>query len=402
MALIVQKFGGTSVADAARVEHVAEIITNTYEKGYNVVAVVSAQGKFTDVLVEKAAEINPHASRREMDMLLSAGEQISVALLAMAIEKKGYPVKSLLGWQAGFATDASHTNARIRRIETERIENELGKRTILIVAGFQGVDRYEDVTTLGRGGSDTSAVALAAALHAKRCQIYTDVDGIYTADPRVVEHPVKLDVISYDEMLELASLGANVMHNRSVEMGKRYHVEIEVLSSMEEKPGTIIKEEVDVEQMIIRGVAKDTEVARISINEIKDAPGMAYRVFSLVAEAQINIDIILQSVGRGGTKDIAFIVAKQNAEECVRVLTEHQKQLGFKSVSCDTDIAKVSVVGAGLESHHGVAAKVFEALAKSDINIEMISTSEIKISCIVNVEDAQRAVRAIHREFFDD
>ncbi len=402
MDLIVQKFGGTSVADAARVEHVAEIITNTYEKGYNVVAVVSAQGKFTDVLVEKAAEINPHASRREMDMLLSAGEQISVALLAMAIEKKGYPVKSLLGWQAGFATDASHTNARIRRIETERIENELGKRTILIVAGFQGVDRYEDVTTLGRGGSDTSAVALAAALHAKRCQIYTDVDGIYTADPRIVEHPVKLDVISYDEMLELASLGANVMHNRSVEMGKRYHVEIEVLSSMEEKPGTIIKEEVDVEQMIIRGVAKDTEVARISINEIKDAPGMAYRVFSLVAEAQINIDIILQSVGRGGTKDIAFIVAKQNAEECVRVLTEHQKQLGFKSVSCDTDIAKVSVVGAGLESHHGVAAKVFEALAKSDINIEMISTSEIKISCIISIEDAQRAVRAIHREFFDD
>ena len=402
MDLIVQKFGGTSVADAARVEHVAEIITNTYEKGYNVVAVVSAQGKFTDVLVEKAAEINPHASRREMDMLLSAGEQISVALLAMAIEKKGYPVKSLLGWQAGFATDASHTKARIRRIETERIENELGKRTILIVAGFQGVDRYEDVTTLGRGGSDTSAVALAAALHAKRCQIYTDVDGIYTADPRIVEHPVKLDVISYDEMLELASLGANVMHNRSVEMGKRYHVEIEVLSSMEEKPGTIIKEEVDVEQMIIRGVAKDTEVARISINEIKDAPGMAYRVFSLVAEAEINIDIILQSVGRDGTKDIAFIIAKQNAEECVRVLNEHQKQLGFKSVSCDTDIAKVSVVGAGLETHHGVAAKVFEALAKSDINIEMISTSEIKISCIVNIEDAQRAVRAIHREFFDD
>ncbi len=402
MDLIVQKFGGTSVADAARVEHVADIITETYDRGFNVVAVVSAQGKFTDVLVEKAREINPHASKREMDMLLSAGEQISVALLAMAIEKRGYPVKSLLGWQAGFATDASHTNARIRRIETERIENELGKRTILIVAGFQGVDRYEDVTTLGRGGSDTSAVALAAALHAKRCQIYTDVDGVYTADPRVVENPVKLSTISYDEMLELASLGANVMHNRSVEMGKRYHVEIEVLSSMEKKPGTVIKEEVDVEEMIIRGVAKDTEVARISIKEIKDAPGMAYKVFSLVAEAGINIDIILQSVGRGDTKDIAFIVSKDNAEECVHVLRSHQKQLGFSAVTADMDIAKVSVVGAGLESHYGVAAKVFGALAKSDINIEMISTSEIKISCIVNVEDAQRAVRAIHREFFDD
>lgn len=402
MELIVQKFGGTSVADAARVEHVAEIITGTYERGYNIVAVVSAQGKFTDVLVGKAAEINPHASKREMDMLLAAGEQISVALLAMAIEKRGYPVKSMLGWQAGFSTDANHTNARIRRIETERMENELGKRTILIVAGFQGVDRYEDITTLGRGGSDTSAVALAAALHAEKCQIYTDVDGIYTADPRIVEHPVKLSAISYDEMLELASLGANVMHNRSVEMGKRYRVEIEVLSSMEEKPGTIIKEEVDVEQMIIRGVAKDTEVARISIGEIKDTPGMAYRVFSLVAKAKINIDIILQSVGRGGTKDIAFIVSKENAEECMAVLNAHKKELGFKTLSCDTDIAKVSVVGAGLETHHGVAAKVFEALAKSDINIEMISTSEIKISVIVNIEEAQRAVRAIHRQFFDD
>jgi aspartate kinase len=398
--LIVQKFGGTSVANAERVEHVADIITRTYEKGNNVVAVVSAQGKFTDVLVEKANEINPRASRREMDMLLSAGEQISVALLAMAIEKRGYPVKSMLGWQAGFATDANHSKARIRRINTERMENELAKRTILIVAGFQGLDRYDDMTTLGRGGSDTSAVALAAALHAKRCQIFTDVDGVYTADPRIVEHPVKLQEITYDEMLELASLGANVLHNRSVEMGKRYNVEIEVLSSMEEKPGTIIKEETNLEEMIIRGVAKDTNVARISLGEIEDTPGMAFRVFSLLAERKINIDIILQSIGRNGTKDIVFTVPKDAAEEAVAVLSEHKKALNFNTITCDTEIAKVSIVGAGMESNPGVAATLFEALASNNINIQMIATSEIKISVLIDIEDTQRAVRAIHSAFY--
>lgn len=402
MQLIVQKFGGTSVADAERVEHVADIITRTYDKGYNVVAVVSAQGKFTDVLVDKANEINPKASRREMDMLLSAGEQISVALLAMAIEKRNYPVKSLLGWQAGFSTDANHSKARIRRINTERMENELSKRTILIVAGFQGVDRYDDMTTLGRGGSDTSAVAIAAALHAKRCQIFTDVDGVYTADPRIVEHPVKLEEITYDEMLELASLGANVLHNRSVEMGKRYNVEIEVLSSLEEKPGTVIKEETKVEQMIIRGVTKDTNVARISINEIEDTPGMAFRVFSLLAEKKISIDIILQSIGRDGTKDIVFTVPKDAAEEAVAVLSEHQKALRFHTITCDTRIAKVSIVGAGMESNPGVAAMLFQALADSSINIQMIATSEVKISVIIDIEDANRAVRAIHRAFYGD
>ncbi len=400
MQLIVQKFGGTSVADAARVEHVADIITRTYDKGYNVVAVVSAQGKFTDVLVDKAAEINPKASRREMDMLLSAGEQISVALLAMAIEKRNYPVKSLLGWQAGFSTDANHSKARIRRINTERMENELSKRTILIVAGFQGLDRYDDMTTLGRGGSDTSAVALAAALHAKRCQIFTDVDGVYTADPRIVDHPVKLSEVTYDEMLELASLGANVLHNRSVEMGKRYNVEIEVLSSLEEKPGTIIKEETKVEQMIIRGVTKDTNVARISLGEIEDTPGMAFRVFSLLAEKKINIDIILQSIGRNETKDIVFTVSKDSAEEAVSVLSEHQKSLKFRTITCDTEIAKVSIVGAGMESNPGVATRLFEALASNNINIQMIATSEIKISVLIDIEDAQRAVRAIHNAFY--
>lgn len=402
MQLIVQKFGGTSVADAARVEHAAQIITETYDRGYNVVAVVSAQGKFTDVLVEKANEINEHASRREMDMLLSSGEQISAALLAMAIEKRGYPVKSLLGWQAGFVTDANHANARIRRINTERVENELAKRTILIVTGFQGVDRYDDMTTLGRGGSDTSAVALAAALHAERCQIYTDVDGVYTADPRIVDHPVKLSEITYDEMLELASLGANVLHNRSVEMGKRYNVKIEVLSSLEEKPGTIIKEETDVEQMIIRGVTKDANVASISIGEIEDMPGTAFRVFSLLAAKKINVDIILQSIGRGGTKDIVFTVPKEHAEESVEILRAHQKPLKFQTISCDRQIAKVSVVGAGLESNPGVAAALFEALAKQNINIRMIATSEIKISVILDIADAERAVRAVHEAFFGD
>ncbi|MBR6736230.1 MAG: aspartate kinase [Oscillospiraceae bacterium] len=400
MQLIVQKFGGTSVADAARVENVANIITKTYDQGYNVIAVVSAQGKFTDVLVDKATEINQKASRREMDMLLSAGEQISVALLAMAIEKRGYPVKSMLGWQAGFKTDSNHSNARIKRIDTERIENELSKRTILIVAGFQGINRYDDMTTLGRGGSDTSAVALAAALHAKKCQIYTDVDGIYTADPRIVDKPVKLEEVTYDEMLELASLGANVLHNRSVEMGKRYNVEIEVLSSFEEKPGTIIKEETKLEQIIIRGVAKDTNVARISIGEIADVPGMAFKVFSLLAKEKINVDIILQSIGRDGSKDIVFTVSKDAAEETVRILSEHKKSLKFSSVTCDTQIAKVSVVGAGIESNPGVAAKLFEALARVNVNIQMIATSEIKISVIVDEADALRAVRAAHEAFY--
>lgn len=398
--LIVQKFGGTSVANAERVENVADIITRTYDKGYNVVAVVSAQGKFTDTLVAKASEINTRASRREMDMLLSAGEQISVALLAMAIEKRGYSVKSMLGWQAGFKTDSNHSNARIRRIDTERLENELSKRTILIVAGFQGINRYDDMTTLGRGGSDTSAVALAAALGARKCQIYTDVDGIYTADPRIVDKPVKLDEVTYDEMLELASLGANVLHNRSVEMGKRYNVEIEVLSSFEDKPGTIIKEETKLEQIIIRGVAKDTNVARVSIGEIADVPGMAFKVFSLLAKEKINVDIILQSIGRDGSKDIVFTVSKDAAEETVRILNEHKKALKFSTVTCDTEIAKVSVVGAGIESNPGVAAKLFEALARVNVNIQMIATSEIKISVIVDEPDALRAVRAAHEAFF--
>ena len=402
MDLIVQKFGGTSVANAERVEHVADLITRTYDKGNNVLAVVSAQGKFTDVLVDKANEINPKGSRREMDVLLSAGEQISIALLALAIEKRGYPVKSMLGWQAGFVTDSNHSNARIRRINTERVQNELAKRTIIIVAGFQGLDRYDDMTTLGRGGSDTIAVALAAALNAKKCQIYTDVDGVYTADPRIVKGAKKLDSISYDEMLELATLGAQVLHNRSVEMAKRYNVDLEVLSSLEDKPGTIIKEEANVEKMIISGVAKDTNVARISLLELKDQPGMAFRIFSLLAKEKINVDIILQSVGRDGTKDITFTVAKENADHAVEILSKSKEQIGCKAVLCDKEVAKVSIVGAGMESNPGVACKLFDALAQANINIDMVSTSEIKISVLIHIDDAQRAVAAIHDKFYND
>lgn len=402
MDLIVQKFGGTSVANAERVEHVADLITRTYGKGNNVLAVVSAQGKFTDVLVDKANEINPKGSRREMDVLLSAGEQISIALLALAIEKRGYPVKSMLGWQAGFVTDSNHSNARIRRINTERVQNELAKRTIIIVAGFQGLDRYDDMTTLGRGGSDTSAVALAAALNAKKCQIYTDVDGVYTADPRIVKGAKKLDSISYDEMLELATLGAQVLHNRSVEMAKRYNVDLEVLSSLEDRPGTIIKEEANVEKMIISGVAKDTNVARISLLELKDQPGMAFRIFSLLAKEKINVDIILQSVGRDGTKDITFTVAKENADHAVEILSKSKEQIGCKAVLCDKEVAKVSIVGAGMESNPGVACKLFDALAQANINIDMVSTSEIKISVLIHIDDAQRAVAAIHDKFYND
>lgn len=400
MELIVQKFGGTSVADARRVEHVADLITETYQKGFNVLAVVSAQGKFTDTLIDKAREINPKASKREMDVLLSAGEQISISLLAMAIEKRGFPVKSFLGWQAGFLTDSNYANARIRRINTERVKNELEKRTIVIVAGFQGINRYDDLTTLGRGGSDTSAVALAAALNAARCQIFTDVDGVYTADPRIVKGAIKLDAISYDEMLELASLGAQVLHNRSVEMAKRYNVDLEVLSSMEKKPGTIIKEDASVEKMIIKGVASDTNVARISLTELRDQPGIAFKVFSLLAAKKVNVDIILQSIGRDDTKDITFTVAKDHADLAVEVLNANREHIGIKDILCDKEIAKVSIVGAGMESNPGVASKMFEALSSANVNIQMISTSEIKISVLIHIRDAQRALTVIHDAFY--
>jgi aspartate kinase len=400
MALMVKKFGGSSVANAERVFNVARIIIEDYKKGNDVVVVVSAQGDTTDDLIAKAKEINPNgASKREMDMLLCAGEQISIALLAMAIEKLGYPATSLLGWQAGFQTNSTHSLARIKRVDPERIKNELDRKNIVIVAGFQGLNKYDDLTTLGRGGSDTSAVAIAASMHADLCQIYTDVDGVYTADPRKVPNAKKLDEITYSEMLELASLGAQVLNNRSVEMAKKYGVQLEVLSSLESKPGTIVKEKVYMEKMLISGVAKDNNVARIAIVGLDDTPGVAFKVFNRLAQAKVNIDIILQSVGRDGTKDITFTVTDDQAKEAVDAIESMRDVLTFKSVSADDTITKVSIVGAGMETHPGVASKMFEALSDEKINIQNISTSEIKISVLIDQKDADRAVIAIHDKF---
>ena len=395
MSLIVQKFGGSSVANAERVMNVARIVTDTYKAGNDVVVVVSAQGDTTDDLIEKAQEINPKASKREMDMLLSAGEQISISLLAMAIEKLGFPVVSLLGWQAGVHTNSNYGVAKIKTVSSERLETELAKKNIVVVAGFQGINKFEDITTLGRGGSDTSAVALACSLKADRCQIYTDVDGVYTADPRKVENTQKLNEITYDEMLELATLGAQVLHNRSVEMAKKYGIEIEVLSSLERKPGTIVKESTKMEKMLIRGVAKDNNVARISIVGLADTPGVAFRIFDKLAAKKVNVDIILQSVGRDGTKDIAFTVPKDQADLAIEALNDAVDA----KVTCDTNVSKVSIVGAGMETHPGVAAKMFEALYEVGINIQMISTSEIKVSVLIDVNESDRAVAAVHKAF---
>ncbi len=399
MALIVQKFGGSSVANAERVMNVAGIVTDTYKQGNSVVVVVSAQGDTTDDLIEKANEINPRASKREMDMLLTAGEQISISLLAMAIEKLGYPVVSLLGWQAGFNTNSAYGSARIHSIKTERLQSELDKGKIVIVAGFQGLNKYDDLTTLGRGGSDTSAVAIAAALHADRCQIYTDVTGVFTTDPRKVENAQKLTDITYDEMLEFATLGAQVLNNRSVEMAKKYNVELEVLSSLVREPGTIVREVAKMEKMLIRGVTKDTDVARISVVGMKDVPGNAFKMFSRLAQKGINIDVILQSVGRDGTKDISFTCARGNAEDATEILNDIFAIEGA-TVACDTDIAKVSIVGAGMQSHSGTASKMFGALYEAGININMISTSEITISVLIDKEYADKAVAAVHKAFF--
>ena len=403
MALIVQKFGGSSVADADKIRNVARIITDTYQKGNSVVAVLSAQGDTTDDLIEKAAEINPAASKRELDMLLSTGEQISCALCAMAIEGMGFPVVSLTGWQAGFRTNSGYGNARIKRVQGERIRAELDKRRIVIVTGFQGLNKYDDITTLGRGGSDTSAVAIAAALGADLCQIFTDVDGVYTADPRLVPTARKLDEITYDEMLELATLGAQVLHNRSVEMAKRYGVKLEVLSSFSGRPGTKVKEVVKtMEKSHISGVAKDKNVARLALVGLEDTPGIAFKIFSLLARNNVNVDIILQSIGRSDTKDISFTVAKGDMELARQLLEDSRDSIRFDHIDVSDNIAKVSIVGAGMINNPGVAAAMFEALFNAGININMISTSEIKVSVLVHISDADRAVQVIHDRFYDE
>ena len=400
MSLIVQKFGGSSVRDAERIRNVAGIIADTYRAGNQVMVVLSAQGDTTDDLIEKAREINPRASKREMDMLLSTGEQISIALCAMALEGMGLPVVSLAGWQVGVYTSNTYSDARIRRIESERIQRELDKNKIVLVAGFQGVNSFGDVTTLGRGGSDTSAVALAAAFGADLCQIYTDVDGVYTTDPRVVPGAVKLEAITYDEMLELASQGAQVLHNRSVELAKKYHVNMEVVSSLERKPGTKVKEVVKMEKTNIAGVAKDTSIARIAVMGLEHNPGVAFRVFSLLGKANINVDAIIQSIGRSDSKDISFTLPRADVEEAMRVLEEQKSSLRFSRLKVEDKIAKVSIVGAGMMTTPGVAAKMFEALYDANINIQMINTSEIRVSVLIDEKDATAAVRAVHDKFF--
>ncbi len=400
MGLIVQKFGGSSVANAERVMNVARIVTDTYKAGNDVIVVVSAQGDTTDELIAKGKEINPRGSKREMDMLMTAGEQISISLLAMAIESLGYHAVSLLGWQAGFQSSSVYGSARIKTINCDRIRTEIGQKKIVVVAGFQGINKYDDMTTFGRGGSDTSAVAIAAVMHADKCQIYTDVDGVYTADPRKVSDARKIEEITYDEMLELANLGAQVLNNRSVEMAKKYNVELEVLSSLERKPGTLVKEVVKMEKMLISGVAKDTNVSRISIVGVPDEPGVAFKIFSRLAQKNINVDLILQSVGRDNTKDISFTVNEDACDEAVEIANTFIENNGGSKIIVDNNIAKVSIVGAGMESHAGVAAKMFEALYVARVNIQMIATSEIKISVLINESEADSAVSAIHNAFF--
>lgn len=402
MSLIVQKFGGSSVRDAQRIRNVAGIIAETYLEGNDVLVVLSAQGDTTDDLIAKAEEINSHPSKREMDMLLATGEQISVALCAMALESMGLPCVSLTAWQVGIQTTAVHGDARIKRIDSERVQAELDQHRIVLITGFQGMDRAGDVTTLGRGGSDTSAVALAAAFRAKLCQIYTDVDGVYTADPRIVPNARHLDEITYDEMLELASQGAGVLHNRSVELAKKFRVDLEVLSSLERKPGTKVKEVTKVEKTTIAGVAKDTGIARIALIGLRHNPGVAFQVFDLLSKHNINVDLILQSIGREDSKDISFTVHEKDLEDARAILTENQEVLCFDHIEVDGNIGKVSIVGAGLMTNCGMAARMFEALYEAGINIQMINTSEIRVSVLLDEGDVDRAVRAIHAKFFDE
>lgn len=400
MALIVKKFGGSSLADSECMRRVAWLIAETYSEGNDVVVVLSAQADTTDDLIGKAQELNPGPSKREMDVLLSTGEQASVALMAITLEGLGLPAVSLTGWQIGLNTDSDYGSARIKSVMTERMKAELDRKRIVLVAGFQGVNKFDDITTLGRDGSDTTAVAVACTLGADVCQIYTDVEGVYTADPRIVKDAHKLEEITYDEMLELASLGAKVLHNRSVEMAKRYSVKLEVLSSIVRTSGTKIGGRKKVEHTIISGVAKDSDIARISVCGLADEPGVAFKVFRAIANAKINIDIILQSIGKNSSNDISFTIAKENMAKTVQILEENKEVIGYSELKCTDEVTKISIVGAGMMAAPGIAAMMFEALYDAKINIAMISTSEIKISVLVDTVEAERAVAAIHTKFF--
>ena len=397
--LIVKKFGGTSVGDKQRMYNVANRCIEEYKKGNDVVVVLSAMGKYTDELIRMAHDMDDKPPKREMDMLLTIGEQMSVSLMAMVMHKLGVPAVSLNAFQVTMHTTSSHQNARLKRIDTERIRRELDARRIVIVTGFQGVDKYDDYTTLGRGGSDTTAVALAAALHADACEIYTDVDGVYTADPRKVPNARKLKEITYDEMLDLATSGAGVLHNRSVEMAKKYGVPLVVRSSLNNSEGTVVKEVVSVERMLISGVALDTDAVRIAVLGLRDVPGVAFKVFDTLAKKNINVDVILQSIGRENSKDISFTISRDEADEAVKIIEANKARIGCTGISCNKEVVKVSIVGAGMMSNPGVAAKMFEALFNENININMISTSEIRITVLINEKDAERAVNAVHDAF---
>lgn len=397
--LIVKKFGGSSVANKERIFNVARRCIEDYKKGHSVVVVLSAMGDTTDELLARAKDINPNASKRELDMLLTTGEQVSVALMAMAMQALDVPAISLNAYQARMNCTSRYGNARFKRIDSERIMNELDARKIVIVTGFQGVNKHEDYATLGRGGSDTTAVALAAALHADKCEIYTDVDGVFTADPRVVPNARKLNEITYDEMLELATSGAKVLHNRSVEMAKKYGVQMVVRSSLNETEGTVVKEVVKMEKMLITGVASDKNTARISVIGVSDKPGVAFKIFHRLAKNNINVDIILQSVGREGTKDISFTVSEDDLEDAIRVLEENKEALTIQEIKSNAKVAKVAIVGAGMMSNPGVASQMFEALFNYGININMISTSEIRITVLIDEKDVERATLAIHEKF---
>ncbi|HCR39877.1 MAG TPA: aspartate kinase [Lachnospiraceae bacterium] len=399
--LIVKKFGGTSVADKERILNVAKRIAEDYKKGNEIVVVLSAMGKQTDVLLEMAKSINPKASKREIDMLLTTGEQTSVALMAMALNALDIPAVSLNAFQVAMHTTSAYGNSRLKRIDTERISAELENKRVVVVTGFQGVNKMDDYTTLGRGGSDTTAVALAAALHADTCEIYTDVEGVYTADPRLVSGARKLKEITYDEMLEMASLGAGVLHNRSVEMAKKYGVQLVVRSSINNSEGTLVKEETKMEKMLVSGVASDRNTARISVIGLEDQPGVAFKLFNHLARHDVNVDIILQSVGRDGTKDISFTVNEDDLEEAVATLERHrQGSLKCQEIDVERDVAKVSIVGAGMMSHAGVAAKMFEALYDVGVNIKMISTSEIRVTVLIDDIHVEKAMNAVHEKFF--
>lgn len=398
--LVVKKFGGTSVADKDRIYNVARRCIEEYKKGNQVVVVLSAMGKQTDVLIDMAKSISPNPSKREMDMLFTTGEQTSVALAAMAINELGVPAVSLNAFQVAMKTTAVYGNARLKRIDTERIRYELSNNKIVLVTGFQGINQYNDYTTLGRGGSDTTAVALAAALNADACEIYTDVDGVYTADPRIVKNARKMDEITYDEMLELASFGAGVLHNRSVEMAKKYGVQLVVRSSLNEHEGTIVREDVKMEKMLVSGVACDKNVTQIALLGLKDKPGVAFKLFRHLANHNVNVDMILQSVGRDGTKDISFTVTEDMMDTAIETIKRHEgRSLEYDQLNVTTDVAKISVVGAGMMSNPGVAAKMFEAIYDANVNIMQISTSEIRVTVLIDEKYSERALNSVHDAF---